>query len=77
MNDELAISAQKFLEGDQEQKKMSRHGWVGFVESDAVNFMTQFNMEKMTLDDGAGNKARLTRVKDGGIKVECTSSNIL
>jgi len=77
MNDELAMSAQKFVEGNQEQEKMSRYGWVGFVESDAVNFMTQFNIEKMTLDDGAGNKAKLARIKDNGIKVECTSSNIL
>ena len=77
MNDDLARSAQRFMEGDPEQKKMSRHGWVGFVESDAVNFMTQFNIEKMMLDDGAGNRAKLTRIKDNGIKVECTSSNIL
>ncbi len=34
-------------------------------------------IEKMTLDDGMGNKAKLSRLKDGGIKVECTSSNIL
>jgi len=77
MDDKLAVSAQQFVEGSQEQEKLSRHGWVGFVESDAVNFMTQFNIEKMTLDDGAGNRAKLTRIKDNGIKVECTSSNIL
>lgn len=60
-----------------DNQKMSRHGWVGFVESDVVNFMTQHDIEKMTLDDGTGNKAKLTRVKDHCIKVECTSSNIL
>ncbi|MED9958607.1 MAG: hypothetical protein UFE80_05370 [Christensenellales bacterium] len=54
-----------------------RRGWVGFVEGDAVNFMNQYQIEKMTLDDGAGNKAKLTRLKDNAIKVECTSSNIL
>jgi len=77
MSDDLAMSIQKFMEDDQDQKKMSRHGWVGFVESDAVNFMMQFNIEKMTLDDGAGNKAKLARIKENGVKVECTSSNIL
>lgn len=77
MNDDLAMSAQKFMEDGPEQKKMSRHGWVGFVESDGVNFMTQYNIEKMTLDDGEGNKAKLSRIKDNAIKVECTSSNIL
>jgi len=56
---------------------VSRHGWVGFVESEAVRFMLQYDIEKMTLDDGAGNRAKLTRLKDSGVKVECTSSNIL
>ena len=31
----------------------------------------------MTIDDGAGNKAKLTRRKDGSVYVECTSSNVL
>ena len=50
---------------------------VAFVESDAVNFMTLNEMEKMTLDDGSGNKAKLSRHKDGSVLVECTSSNVL
>ncbi|MDR2505512.1 MAG: hypothetical protein LBD16_05330 [Oscillospiraceae bacterium] len=61
------------METETKQKK----SWVGFVELDAVNFMNAWEIEKMSLDDGAGNKAKLTRLKDNAIKVECTSSNIV
>jgi hypothetical protein len=60
-----------------QKEKRDRKNWVAFVESDAVNFLTLNEMDKMTLDDGAGNKAKLTRRKDGSVYVECTSSNVL
>ena len=50
------------------------HKWAAFIESDVVNFFTGFKMEKMSLEDGNGRKAKLSRLKDGGIKVEYTSS---
>ena len=59
------------------KEKRDRKDWVGFVESDAVNFLTLSGIEKMTLDDGEGNKAKLVRRKDGSVFVECTSSNVL
>jgi hypothetical protein len=59
------------------KEKRDRKGWVAFVESDAVNFLTLNEIEKMTLDDGEGNKAKLTRRKDGSVYVDCTSSNVL
>ena len=52
------------------RKKM----WAAFVESDVVNFFNQYEIEKMTIDDGRGNKAKLARTKDNEIKVEYTSS---
>ncbi|MDR0396477.1 MAG: hypothetical protein LBH66_04175 [Oscillospiraceae bacterium] len=67
----------KEREAAEKSSKPTRKGWVGFVEGDVVNFMVQYELEKMTLDDGEGNKARLTRLKDNAIKVECTSSNIV
>ena len=57
--------------------KENRKNWVAFVESDVVNFLILHDIEKMTIDDGAGNKAKLTRRKDGSVYVECTSSNVL
>ena len=62
---------------DKTPEKRDRKSWVGFVESDAVNFLQLNDIEKMTLDDGEGNKAKLTRRKDGSVYVECTSSNVL
>ena len=55
------------MTADTEKPVRDRKNWVAFVESDAVNFM----------DDGSGNKAKLSRRKDGSVLVECTSSNVL
>ena len=60
-----------------EKEQHDRRQWVGFVEGDVVNFMQLNEIEKMTLDDGMGNKAKLTRRKDGSVYVEFTSSNVL
>ena len=76
MNEEKRPTIDEMMEGTQ-KKKTDRRGWVAFVEGEVVNFMNQHNLEKMTLDDGEGNKAKLSRRKDNGIFVECTSSNVL
>lgn len=68
---------EKMTEGTPEKTKRDRKNWVAFVESDVVNFLTLNEIEKMTIDDGEGNKAKLTRRKDGSVYVECTSSNVL
>lgn len=61
----------------QDKNKRDRKSWVGFVESDVVNFVQLNDIEKMTLDDGEGNKAKITRRKDGSFYVECTSASVL
>ena len=68
---------EQMTEETPKKEKRGRKDWVGFVESDAVNFLVLNGIEKMTLDDGEGNKAKLTRRKDGSVYVECTSSNVL
>ena len=60
-----------------EKPKRERKSWVAFVEGEVLNFMQHYDIEKMTLDDGMGNKAKLAKLKDNAIKVECTSSNVL
>lgn len=72
MNDTFAnpTSLEEALASGSTKKK----NWAAFIESDAVNFFNGFSIEKMTLDDGRGNKAKLTRTKDNEIKVEYTSS---
>lgn len=68
---------EEMTEDAPQKEKRDRKNWVAFVESDAVNFLTLNDIEKITLDDGEGNKAKLTRRKDGSVYVECTSSNVL
>ena len=74
--EEKRASIQEMVDGQTKEKK-DRKNWVSFVESDVVNFLTLNEIEKMTIDDGQGNKAKLTRRKDGSVFVECTSSNVL
>ncbi len=54
-----------------------RQKWSSFVEGPAVDFFTGYKLEKMTIDDGNGNKAKFSRTKDSGIKIEYTSSVLL
>ena len=78
MPDNNRPSINEMMEGTTKEKpQRDRRAWVGFVESDVVNFMQLNEIEKMTMDDGMGNKAKLTRRKDGSIYVESTSSNVL
>jgi hypothetical protein len=64
---------EEFIEG-KPKKKVS---WPAFIESDTVNFFNLHDLEKMTVEDGNGNKARLTRQKDNSIKVEYSSTTII
>lgn len=73
MSNEIAKTMEEEYEPEQAQVKK----WSAFVESDAVNFFTANKIEKMTIEDGSGNKAKLSRTKDGGIKIDSTSSVIL
>lgn len=51
--------------------------WADFVTSELADFFTGYKLEKMTVEDGNGNKAKLSRTKDGEIKVESSSITIL
>lgn len=52
----------------------NKKNWAAFVENDVANFFNLHSIEKMSIDDGRGNKAKLSRTKDNEIKVEYTSS---
>lgn len=51
--------------------------WDAFVQGDVVDFFTAHEIEKLTIDDGNGNKAKLTRLKDCGIKIETSSTTTI
>lgn len=54
-----------------------RKNWAGFVEGEVVAFFDAHELEKMTIEDGNGNKAKLARTKANAIKIEYTSSVVL
>ena len=56
---------------------VKRVNWAGFVEGKVVAFFDANELEKMTIEDGNGNKAKLLRTKVGSIKIEYTSSVVL
>ena len=51
--------------------------WPAFVESTVVDFFMGYKLEKMSVEDGNGNKAKLSLTKDNDIKVEYSSMTIL
>lgn len=59
---------------EEQNKKMN---WAGFVETTIVNFFQENELEKLSLEDGKGNKAKLSKQKDNVIKVEYTSTTTL
>jgi capsule polysaccharide export protein KpsC/LpsZ len=59
---------------DEENKKLN---WAGFVETTVANFFQEHNIEKLAIEDGLGNKAKLYRQKDNVIKAEYTSTTTL
>ena len=64
----------KILEDEEPKKEVSPQKWAGFVESTVVNFFDEHKMEKLSIEDGNGNKAKLSRTKDNGIKIEYLST---
>ena len=62
---------------EQESDTPVKTKWPAFVESDVVDFFIGYKLEKMSIEDGNGNKAKLSRTKDDGIKVEYSSMTIL
>ncbi len=67
----------KILEDDTQNKKTSPKKWSGFVESTVVNFLEEHNIEKLSIEDGNGNKAKLSRTKDNSIKIEYLSTVLM
>ena len=64
-------------EREEQSDNAKRMKWSGFVESSVVNFFDEHDLTKMTIEDGEDNKAKLTRLKDGGVKVEYSSTVLL
>ncbi|MDR2530253.1 MAG: hypothetical protein LBC65_01755 [Oscillospiraceae bacterium] len=51
--------------------------WTGFVETALVDFFSAYKLEKLQVEDGNGNKAKLSLTKDNSIKIELSSISII
>jgi hypothetical protein len=71
------MSSNKSIDEYMDDKPKKKVNWAAFVESETVSFFNLHELEKMTVEDGNGNKAKLSRQKDEGIKVEYSSMTIL
>ena len=70
MSDEKELT----MEEELDPEKARRGRWSSFVECEAANFFVDNKIEKMSIEDGNGKKARFSRTKDGTIRVEYTST---
>lgn len=59
------------------EEQTKKINWAGFVETTVVNFFQENELEKLSVEDGKGNKAKLTRQKENAIKVEYTSTTTI
>ena len=50
--------------------------WAEFVETVVVDFFSGNKLEKISLEDGNGNKAKLSRTKDE-IKLEYSTTKLI
>lgn len=71
------MSEEKNMVADFNPEAGKKLKWAAFVESVAADFFTRQDLEKMSLEDGRGNKAKLSRTKDNSIKIEYSSTMIL
>ena len=58
-------------------EKAQRIKWADFVETQVLDFFDAHKLEKIAVEDGNGNKAKLSRTKDNGVKVEYSSTVIM
>ena len=47
------------------------------IETELKNFFDEYKIEKLSIEDGNGNKAKLSRTKDNGIKIEYSSTVLM
>ena len=72
---DLKEDIEDFLSQDDKKQQASKK-WPAFIGSEVLNFFNQHGIDKMTLEDSLGNKAKLTRQKNEEIKVETSSTTM-
>ena len=71
---EMEQSIQSHMSADEKKKRIQN--WPHFIENEVLAFFNAYGIEKMSLEDGEGGKAKLTRTRDNGVKVDLTSTSV-
>lgn len=61
----------------QGKQTMNNNQWDFFIKGDVLNFMQKHNVQKISLDDGAGKKGVIKLNAHGEYKVSVTSNDTL
>lgn len=56
---------------------MSKENWDGFVKGEVLNFLVLHNLQKVTVDDGAGKKGVIKLASTGEYKIQITSNETM
>ena len=70
-------NAPKTMEEELNPDNAKRLKWAEFVEQVVLDFFSGHKLEKIAVEDGNGNKAKLSRTKDNGVKVEYSSTVLM
>ena len=70
-------TAPQTMEEEYNPDGAKRLEWAKFVETTVLDFFGGHKLEKMTIEDGNGNKAKLGKTKDNGIKIEYSSTVLM
>lgn len=73
MTDSVTQLKQMLADGEPKEKKNPQK-WAGFVEGTVVDFFDDYRLERLSVEDGNGNKAKMSRTKDNSIKIEYCST---
>ena len=68
------MASDVITQNDDSTKKLN---WEAFVKQDVLNFMMQYDLQSVTVDDGAGKKGVIKRTSKGDFSVQITSNEIL
>lgn len=55
----------------------NKASWEGFIKGDVLNFLINYNLQAITVDDGAGKKGVIKVTSTGDYKVQITSNETL
>ena len=65
---------EEYTNAEKDKKKQPpKDNWESFVDGEVLNFFDLHDLEKLTLEDGHGRKAKLARQKNDEISIETSN----